>query len=142
MRLVGLAGLSAALVLLSPAQAAGDAASDRQSLIKHVGGATKAGAAIAKGEVPFDAVAALLVLRTLNGAGLGFGYMFPDGSETGADTEASPKIWSDRAGFDAAVAKFVTDTSANVSDLDSFKAAFGAATSNCGACHKAYRVKK
>jgi len=121
--------------------AAGDAPAERQALMKHVGAATQAGAAIAKGDVEFNAVTAQLVLRTLNTAGLAFGYMFPDGSQTGAKTEASPKIWEDRAGFDAAVNKFITDTSANVTDLDSFRAAFGAATANCGACHKAWRVK-
>ncbi len=134
------AGLFAAAVGTS--FAAGNPASERQALMKNVGAATKAGASIAKGEVEFDLVAAQLVLHTMNGSALGFGYMFPAGSETGSETEASPKIWEDRAGFDAAVNKFVADTSAKVTDLDSFKAAFGAATANCSSCHKAWRVKK
>ena len=137
--------LAASLALVSvSAVASGDAPKERQALMGNVGAATGAGAAMVKGEVEFDAVAAQLVLRTMNTAGLAFGYMFPEGSETGSNTEAAPAIWSDRAGFDAAVNKFVTDTSsaAKITDLDSFKAAFGAATANCGACHKAYRVKK
>ena len=72
--------------------------------MKDVGAAIGMGSKIAKGEVEFNAIAANLVLRTMHSAALGFGYMFPEGSETGADTEASPAIWSDRAGFDAAVA--------------------------------------
>lgn len=137
------AAVSALMVasIVSGVNASGDPAAERQAAMKQVGAATGAAAAMVKGEVPFNAVAAQLALRTMNGVGLGFGYMFPEGSETGAKTEASPKIWSDRAGFDAAVNKFVTDTSAPVTDLASFKAAFGAAASNCGACHKAYRVK-
>ena len=135
-------GLVLAVSLSASALAAGDPAKDRQAMMKNVGAATKVAAGMAKGEAPFDAVAAQLALRTMNNAALGVGYLFPEGSETGAETEASPKIWSDRAGFDAALAKFATDTSATVTDLGSFKAAFGAATSNCGSCHKAYRVKK
>jgi cytochrome c556 len=136
------ATLAASIALFSAsAIASGDVAKERQDLMKNVGAATGAGAAMVKGEVEFNAVAAQLVLRTMNNGGLAFGYMFPEGSEKGANTEAGPAIWSDRAGFDAAVNKFVADTSATVTDLDSFKAAFGAATANCGACHKAYRVK-
>lgn len=136
------ASLAAGMALMSAtAIASGDVAQERQTLMGNVGAATGAGAKMVKGEVEFDAVAAQLVLRTMNTAGLAFGYMFPEGSETGAKTEAAPAIWSDRAGFDAAVNKFTADTSAKVTDLDSFKAAFGAATANCGACHKAYRVK-
>ena len=99
-----------------------------------------------KGEMEFNAVAAELVLRTMNTAALGFGELFPDGSNAGGDTTAAPSIWEDRAGFDAAIAKFASDTASGIAakpaNLDAFKAAFGAAASNCGACHKAYRVKK
>ena len=131
-----------AVGLATGANAAGDAAADRQNLMKDVGAAIGMGSKIAKGEVEFNAIAANLVLRTMHSAALGFGYMFPEGSETGADTEASPAIWSDRAGFDAAVAKFATDSAGGVEDLDGFRAKFGQIASNCGACHKAYRVKK
>lgn len=122
--------------------AANNPAKDRQSIMKNVGAATGAAVKMVKGEAAFDLVAAQLALRTMNTGALAFGHLFPAGSETGEETEASPKIWSDRAGFDAATAKFVADTSGKITDEASFKMAFGAATSNCGACHKAYRVKK
>ena len=134
--------LGTAIGTSASAFASGDAAVERQALMKNVGAATGAASKMAKGEIEFNAVAAQLALRTMNAAGLGFGYMFPEGSETGAETEAAPAIWSDRAGFDAAIAKFVKDTSGTVTDLESFKTAFGAAASNCGSCHKAYRIKK
>ena len=124
-----------------PAFAEGDAAADRQSVMSNVGKVTKLGAAMAKEEAPFDAATAEAVFRTLNNAALGFGYMFPEGSQTGSDTEASPKIWEDRAGFDAQVAKFVADTTPVPATLDEFKTAFGTATQNCGACHENWRVK-
>ncbi|PCH47333.1 MAG: cytochrome C556 [Hyphomicrobiales bacterium] len=122
--------------------AAGNPAKNRQLIMKNVGAATGAAVKMLKGEVEFNLVAAQLALRTMNNAALAINHLFPLGTETGEETEASPKIWSDRTGFDAAVAKFVTDTSGKITDEASFKMAFSAATSNCGACHKAYRIKK
>ena len=132
---------SAVSALASVGYAADNAAKERQDLMSHVGAATGLGAKIAKGQVEFDANTAQMVMRTLNSAALGFGYMFPEGSETGFKTEASPQIWSDRAGFNAAVQKFAADTAANPADLSAFQDAFAVATANCGACHRAYRVK-
>ena len=118
----------------------------RKAMMKNVGAATGVGGAMAKGEAEFNAITAALVLRTMNTAALGFGELFPDGSDSGGETTAAPAIWEDRAGFNAALAKFAADTGAGIAakpaDLDAFRAAFGAAASNCGACHKAYRVKK
>ena len=140
--------IAAALSLVSaPALADGhaakaDPAKERQDLMSNVGFATGTGAKMLKGEIEFDALTAQMVMKTLNSAAHGFGYMFPEGSEEGHNTEAAPAIWSDRAGFQAAVAKFMADTGGNVTDKASFQSAFGAATANCGTCHKAYRVKK
>ncbi len=138
------AGILATSTLSVAAVAAGDPAVERQLIMKNVGAATGAAAAMVKGQVEFNAVAAQLALRVMNNAAFGVGSLFPEGSETGAETEASPKIWSDRAGFDAALAKFAADTAGaeKITSLDGLKAAFGKATENCGACHKAYRIKK
>ena len=133
--------VTATLLCGVSAQAAGDAAVERQALMKLNGGATGVLARMVKGQMEFDAVQAQQAMNVLNSAALGFGYMFPKGSETGANTEAAAAIWSDRAGFDAAVAKYVADTSATITDMNSLKATFGAAASNCGSCHKVYRTK-
>jgi len=137
------AGVIAASTITA-AVAGGDPATQRQAMMKNVGAATGAAAAMVKGQIEFNAVAAQLALRTMNNAGIGFGNLFPVGSETGAETEASPKIWSDRAGFDGAVAKFAADTSGaeKITSLDGLKVAFGRATANCSTCHKAYRIIK
>lgn len=119
---------------------------NRQAAMSHVGAAAKASGAMLKGEVDYDAAKALLALRIMNATALGFGSQFPEGSETGAETEAAPAIWSDRAGFDAAADKFIADTKAAIdaapADLEAFKAAFGGVAANCKACHKDYRIKK
>ncbi len=129
-----------------PVFAAEDPIATRKAIMKNVGAAAKAGGAMVKGEAEFNAVTAELALRVMNAASLGVGELFPKGSETGGKTTASPKLWEDRAGFDKAMAKFQTDTAAGIAskpaDLAAFKVAFGTATANCGACHKAYRVKK
>ena len=47
--------------------------------------------------------------------------------------------------FKAMFAKLGTDAKAaegSVTDLDSFKAAFGNVGKDCGGCHQTYRVKK
>ncbi len=122
----------------------------RKATMQNVVAATKLGGAMLKGQIDYSPVAGQLVLRVMNTAALGIGEHFPKGSETGGETTASPKIWSDRAGFLAAVAKFQADTAAELVkpedvtffEKDDFGAAFGKVTQNCKACHKEYRVKK
>jgi cytochrome c556 len=70
---------------------------------------------------------------------------FPVGSDQG-DTKALAAIWTDKAGFDAAVANFNTAAGAlrvasNAKNLDGIKAAFGEVGKTCGACHDKYRGK-
>ena len=133
-------------VLLSAGFVGGSFAADpiaaRQNIMKNNGAAAGVGAKMVKGEMDFDPVAAQIIFRTWNSAANGIVFLFPPGSETGMDTKASPKIWEDMAGFEAAAAKLAAATSnVEITDLDSFKAAFGAAGQACGGCHEAYRVK-
>lgn len=125
--------------------AAGDPIAERKAMMKSVGAATGASAAMVKGQADFDPRVAMLALRTMNAVALGFSAKFPEGSESGGKTTASPKIWEDSAGFAAAVAKFEADTAAALAapagDIDAFKAQFGAVAANCSSCHQDYRVK-
>jgi cytochrome c556 len=117
---------------------------ERQQTMKGVGGATREGAAMAKGEAAFDAAKAQAIFKTYADAAKKMPTLFPDSSRTGGETTAAPKIWEDQAGFKAAFAKFETDAAAgaSVANLDGFRTAFGAATKNCGTCHEVYRIKK
>ncbi|HEV7260971.1 MAG TPA: cytochrome c [Bosea sp. (in: a-proteobacteria)] len=121
-----------------------DPISERRNVMKAVGAATRDGAAIAKGEAPFDATKAQAIFKVYVDASKKMPGLYPDSAKTGGDTTAAPKIWEDQAGFKAAFVKFETDAGAgaSASNLDGFKAAFGNATKNCGACHEAYRIKK
>ncbi len=85
---------------------------ERQQIMKAVGGATREGAAMAKGDVAFDAAKAQAVFKTYADAASKMPALFPDSSKTGGDTTASPKIWEDQAGFKAAFVKFGQDAEA------------------------------
>src|SRR5210317_1958863 len=75
-----------------------------------------------------------------------FGDLFPEGSETGYDTEAKKEIWTDRAGFDAELQKFSdaanAAVAANPQSLEELKAAAGPVFKTCKGCHEGYRVEK
>lgn len=72
--------------------------------------------------------------------------LFPAGSETGSETEAAPAIFTDQAGFSAKYASFeaslVKVTAAAPESVEALGALVGEVGQNCGACHKAYRIKK
>jgi cytochrome c556 len=118
----------------------------RRALMKANGDAAKTAGAMAKGETPFDLVAAHKIFATFENAAAKMPALFPDNSKTGGDTAADPKIWENMADFKARFAKFGEDAKAadaSVKDLDSFKAALGDIGKNdCGACHQNYRIKK
>jgi cytochrome c556 len=118
----------------------------RRALMKANGDQAKAGAAMMKGEAPFDLDKVRKMFATFEDAAEKMPSLFPDNSKTGGDTAADPKIWENIDDFKARFAKFSADAKdaiAKVTDLDSFKAAFGSIGKNdCGGCHEKYRIKK
>lgn len=144
MRKIFVATLTACLLTSTAVYA--DAISDRKSAMKNVGMAMGAAVKMLKGQMDYDPVVASLAFATMNNSAIGFTGLFPEGSDTGGETTAAPKIWSDMAGFSGAVAKFQDDTAAAVAakpaDLDAFKAVFGNVAGNCKSCHEGYRISK
>lgn len=136
---LGLAlGASAVLAQANPI-------AERRDTMKGVGAATREGAAIAKGEAPFDAAKVQAIFKTYADAAKKVPGLFPDTSKTGGETTAATKIWEDQAGFKASFAKFEADATkgaAAATDLAAFRTAFGNVTKNCGGCHETYRIKK
>jgi cytochrome c556 len=128
------------------ALAAEDPIIARKAIMQSVGAAAGAGGGMLKGEIPFNPAVATLALRTMRAASYSFGDYFPEGSETGMETTASPKIWEDMAGFSEKMAKFRADADAAANSkpatLEDFKAAFGSVAQNCKGCHENYRIKK
>ena len=122
-----------------------DPIATRKATMKQVGGATRDGAQMVKGEAAFDLAKAKNVFAVYQTAAAKMPELFPANSKTGGETTAAPKIWEDMAGFKSRFDKFAAEAKAaeaSVKDLDSFKAAFGNVTKNCGGCHETYRVKK
>ena len=124
---------------------AGDAPQEvRHEMMEDVGGAAKNIGKMLKGEAPFDADLANQSLQTWSEAAAGFGELFPEGSESGYDTEAKATIWTDRAGFEEQLALFAEKAdaavAANPQSLDELKPAAGAVFKTCKSCHEGYRV--
>jgi cytochrome c556 len=138
--------IAAVALGVSVAVAQQDVIKERKDIMKGNGDQAKIGAAMAKGEQPFDLAAAQKIFATYVDAASKMPNLFPDNSKTGEDTAALPKIWEDMADFKARFAKFGDDAKAaqgSVKDLDTFKAAFGDIGKNdCGGCHQLYRAKK
>jgi cytochrome c556 len=104
-------------------------------------------AAMVKGEKPYDQAAVDAALTQLDETAKKLPTMFPEsvkGLKAEGDYSTSPKIWEDKAGFDAHIATFakaVTDAKGSVKDLDTLKVSLPVIGKSCGACHETYRLK-
>lgn len=103
--------------------------------------------ATAKGDKPYDQAAIDAALNVLDDTAKKLPALYPDstkGLKGDGEFSASPKIWENKAGFDAEVAAFakaVTDAKAKVKDLDTLKANLPAIGKQCGSCHEGFRLK-
>lgn len=141
-RLIVVAG---ALVLGITTAAAQDPIAARKALMKATGQQAGAGGAMIRGEAPFDLAKAKAIFAAFEETASKAPGLFPEHSKEGGETAALPAIWTNKADFDARLAKLGTDAksaAASVTDLASFKTAFGGIGKDCGGCHELYRVKK
>ena len=122
----------------------------RKQLMKDNGDQAKIGAAMVKGEAPFDLTKAHKIFATFKDTAVKAPALFRENSIDQATADdpytASPEIWKNMDDFKARLAKLGSDakaTDSSVKDLDSFKAAFGNIGKNdCSSCHEKYRLKK
>jgi cytochrome c556 len=114
----------------------------RQALMKANGRNAGAVVKMIKGENPYDAAKVKAAFDQWDDTAAKLPTLFPDNSKDG-DTKALPAIWTERAKFEAAVAKFKKDVDDNrakaMSGLDGLKVALGAVGKNCNDCHEAFR---
>ena len=109
-------------------------------------------AAIAKGQVPYDAAQAtgvvnsMLALNTMD-----VGAMWPPGSGNynpalAGKTRALPEIWTTFPAIveksDALTTALQAMLEAAGTDLASLQGAFGAVGAGCGGCHRSFRAEK
>lgn len=129
--------------------AADDPIAVRKALMQSNGAAVGASVGMFKGEIPYSPAVAKAAIAALHASAESFGDYFPEGSDMGADTKASPKIWEDMEGFQAALDKYKADAAAAMqaagkagpADLATFQAAMGPVLNNCKSCHEAYQLQ-
>ena len=139
-------GLCAALAI--PVAAAEDPIAARQALMSSNGAAAAAAGGMMKGEIAYSPVVAKSTLATLAATAIVFGDFFPEGSFDPARSKAAEAIWTDRAGFDAEIAKF-RDAAAGAlaaagregpAELATFQAQVGPVLQTCQSCHEGYQI--
>ena len=137
--------LMIALLGVPFAVAGEDPIQQREELMEETRDALKPLGAMAKGERDFDAEVVNASFAVWKRAGAQFGELFPEGSESGGGTEAKSTIWTDREGFDRALAEFneAVDKAmaAQPGSVDELKPVLGGVTKTCKGCHDGYRVK-
>jgi cytochrome c556 len=122
-----------------------DPIAQRKAVMKAIGDAGRAPAAMLKGEAPFSLPAVQAALTAMQNAGKQGPALFPETSKTGGDTASLPKIWENKADFNAKLAKMDADATAaqtKIVDEASFKATYPELLKNCGGCHQDYRAKR
>jgi len=135
------------LLGVSAVMAQQDLINQDQTVMKSNGRNAGILAAMVKGEKPYDQAAVDAALTQLDETARKLPTMFPEsvkGLKAEGDYSASPKIWEDKAGFDAHIATFakaVTDAKASVKDLDTLKVSLPVIGKSCGGCHETYRLK-
>ncbi|MDJ0751117.1 MAG: cytochrome c [Woeseiaceae bacterium] len=119
---------------------------ERHELMEGVKDAAQVVGPMLQGKADFDAEAAMDALNVWADVGRKFGDLFPEGTETGYDTEAAPAIWEDREGFNAALKEWQDATAAAIAaspqSLDDARAVIGPAFETCKNCHDDYRIEK
>ena len=134
------------LFITNIALAGDDPILTRQALMEDTRDAAKVIGGMLKGEQEFDAEAAMAALKVWQKTATEAGDLFPEGSESGHDTEAKETVWTDRDGFNQKMADFGTAVdaaiSANPDSLEALKGAAGPVFKTCKGCHEGYRVEK
>jgi cytochrome c556 len=100
-----------------------------------------------KGEKPYDQAAVTAALNQFEDTAKRLPNAFPasaKGMKLEGDYQPSPKIWEDKAGFDAKIASFakvVSEAKGKIKDLETLKATVPGIGKECGGCHETYRLK-
>ena len=124
-----------------------DSVKEVQTLMKGNGKNAGAVSAMVKGEKPYDQATVDSALAQFEDTAKKLPTLFPasaKGVKLDGDYSTSPKVWEDKAGFDAKIASFakvVSEAKGKIKDLDSLKANMPAIGKECGGCHETYRVK-
>lgn len=118
---------------------------ERKEDYKAMGKATKEPGAMYKGEAEFDLAKVQAALKVIQEKAAVLPKLFPDDAKTGAETEALPKIWEDKANFEERFVKLGAAAKAaetKITDAENFPDAWKELMGNCSGCHKIFRKPK
>jgi cytochrome c556 len=103
---------------------------------------------MARDKKPYDQAAVDKALAELDDVAKRFPSLFPESIKglkpAKGDFYTSPKVWTERADFEAHSATFVkavAQAKAKIKDVDSLKAEFPDINKVCMGCHEKFRVK-
>jgi cytochrome c556 len=114
-----------------------DAIKQRREAMREIGKAGGDPFKMTRGELPFAQAPVDAVIKAIIDNAPKFKAAFPDNSKTGA-TDATEKVWTSRAEFDAIIDKWVADAKAAgaaIKDEATFKVEYPKLASTCGSCH-------
>ena len=147
----GVIAAGVAAVMIAGSAMAHEGVEARQKLMKSIVGNVKAIGAVVKGQSTESMAdvarrAGEIKMDADNMGGV-FGDQVYVENANGVRTTAAPAIWTNwsdffKLGQDMEAAAATLQVTAAGGDMDAVKAAFGAMTKTCGACHKPYRIKK
>ena len=117
-----------------------DQITDRQALMKSNAKNAKSVTQMVKGESPFDAAQAKAAFDTWHENAKKIPTLFTAPPPAGAKSRALPKIWENKADFEAKAAALAKAASeGKTGTLDELKASFPNVQKACGDCHDNYR---
>ena len=117
-----------------------DQITDRQALMKSNAKNAKSVTQMVKGESPFDAAAAKAAFDTWHENAKKIPTLFTAPPPADAKSRALPKIWENKADFEAKAAALAKAASeGKTGTLDELKASFPNVQKACGDCHDNYR---
>lgn len=120
--------------------AQGDPIADRQALMKSNAKNAKNVNMMVKGDQPFDAAAAKAAFNTWHENAKRIPTLFTSPPPPEAKTRALPKIWENKADFEAKAAALAKAASEGKhSTLDELKASFPSVQQACANCHDNFR---
>jgi cytochrome c556 len=117
-----------------------DPIADRQALMKSNAKNAKNVTQMVKGDQPFDAAQAKAAFNTWHENAKRIPTLFPSPPPPDATTRALPKIWENKADFEAKAAALAKAASeGKTGTLDELKASFPNVQQACANCHDNYR---
>jgi cytochrome c556 len=131
---------------VSVAAAQSDPVKTREDLMKANNDNAKVVVQMMKGQKPFDAKAVEAAFAQWADTAKQLPNLFPDNAKTGGDNRASPKIWENKADFNAKIAAFAKAVADNrdkaVASLDGLKITIPVVGKACDNCHEDYRLAR